>query len=305
MKHIDIHIFGASTAVGESLRRTCNSSNFIRNIYSYSRFPSKYTSDFYYADFNASATFYPAGDAVGSNIWVSFAPIWKFAPFFYRLSLISPHRLHGLSGLIACSSSSVITKRFATNSFDKTLVSKLSTAEQQLLSACNRLEIPCSILQPTLIYGKVGDYGDKNLSRLLHIIRRLPFLPLPSQTGLRQPIHASQLASLSLQLAYHISSSPLAAPSSEIIPVGGDTTLTYTDMIMQLMLANPSSDSLSYCHLLPIPNRLFFLLSAPLLLRSPKTFEAVYRMGADLSGFTPVHKFLGTAPQPFPVLPIA
>jgi hypothetical protein len=41
------------------------------------------------------------------------------------------------------------------------------------------------------------------------------------------------------------------------------------------------------------------------LLPSPKAFEAVLRMGANLSGFTPAHQLLGREPQPFPVLPLA
>jgi hypothetical protein len=57
--------------------------------------------------------------------------------------------------------------------------------------------------------------------------------------------------------------------------------------------------------LLPIPNRVFFNLAAPKLLHSPKAFEAVLRMGANLAGFTPAHQLLGTDPQPFPVLPLS
>jgi hypothetical protein len=47
---------------------------------------------------------------------------------------------------------------------------------------------------------------------------------------------------------------------------------------------------------------LFFLLSAPLLLHSPKAFEAVLRMAADLAGFTTAHQLLEQPPAPFPVL---
>ena len=56
--------------------------------------------------------------------------------------------------------------------------------------------------------------------------------------------------------------------------------------------------------LLGLPPRLFQTLAAPLLLLSPKRFEAVLRMGADLAGFTPVHRILGGPPEPFPVLPL-
>jgi len=91
----------------------------------------------------------------------------------------------------------------------------------------------------------------------------------------------------------------------ERITLGGDTTLSYAAMISALQEAQPAGDPARRCGLLPIPNRLFFSLAAPLLLRSPKAFEAVLRIGADLSGFTPAHKLLGREPQPFPVLPLA
>ena len=54
-----------------------------------------------------------------------------------------------------------------------------------------------------------------------------------------------------------------------------------------------------------IPNRLFFALAAPLLLRSPKAFEAVLRISADLAGFTPSHSLLGQRLQHFYVQPFA
>jgi hypothetical protein len=172
------------------------------------------------------------------------------------------------------------------------------------LAICSRLQVPCRILQPTLIYGQVGPYGDRNLSRLLQLLRRLPCLPLPAETGLRQPIHASQLAAVALHMAEQLRGSGWDPTLPERIPLGGDTTFTYASMISALQQAQPAGDPARRCRLLPIPNRLFFSLAAPLLLRSPKAFEAVLRMGANLSGFTPAHQLLGFHPQPFPVLPL-
>jgi hypothetical protein len=207
--------------------------------------------------------------------------------------------------VIACSSSSAITKRFAANRCDRELLARLSGAEDQLLATCGRLQVPCHILQPTLIYGQAAPYGDRNLSKLLQLLRRLPFLPLPAESGLRQPIHASQLAAVALHMAEQLSGSGCHPSLPERITLGGDTTLSYASMISALQHAQPADDPARRCLLLPIPNRLFFSLAAPLLLRSPKAFEAVLRMGANLSGFTPAHQLLGREPQPFPVLPLA
>jgi hypothetical protein len=91
----------------------------------------------------------------------------------------------------------------------------------------------------------------------------------------------------------------------ERIALGGDTSLSYESMIRALQKAQPASDPTQRCRLLPIPNRLFFSLAAPMLPHSPKAFDAVLRMGANLAGFTPAHQLLGTDPQPFPVLPLS
>ena len=297
---MQLHLFGAATPTGESFRQQASSAAPTWPLHAYSR-----SSDATPADFTKPAAFCPAGEPAGPGIWISFGPIWLLAPFIEQLARDHPERLTGLRGLIACSSSSAITKRFAANRFDRELVARLSAAEEHLLATCHRLQVPCRILQPTLIYGQVGPYGDRNLSRLLQLLRRLPCLPLPAQSGLRQPIHASQLAAVALQLAQQLGGAGWDPSLPERIALGGDTTLTYAAMISALQQAQPPGDAARRCRLLPLPNRLFFSLSTPLLLRSPKAFEAVLRMGANLSGFTPAHQLLGREPQTFPVLPLA
>lgn len=246
---------------------------------------------------------HPDGDPSASCLWISFAPIWLFATFLERLALDHPDRLHGLLGVIACSSSSVITKRYAYNRWDRELVSRLMTAEDQLLATCKRLELPCRILRPTLVYGRVGSYADRNLSVVLQLMRHLPFIPVPSHTGFRQPIHASQLAAVALYLVHQFIITPWSLSAPPYIALGGDSELSYTSMLRVLQQALPYNDPARRCYVLPIPNRLFHTTLSPLLLFYPKTFEALLRMGVDLSGFTPSHQILSRQPQPFPVQP--
>ena len=297
---LNIHLFGASTSTGQSFIKQAACAELECSLHSYSR-----SSTFNCVDFTNPETFIPVGEPGTPAIWISFGPIWLLAPFLEQLSIHHPERLQGLRGVIACSSSSSITKRFAANRFDWELAALLKSSEQLLLANCQRLNLNCRILCPTLIYGKVGTYSDRNLSRVLQQLRRFPLLPLPSDTGLRQPIHASQLASVALHSVLLLSSSDLQSTVSECIPLGGDSTLTYTEMIRALQQAQPRSDPAHSCKLLPIPNRFFFLLAAPLLLRSPKSFEAVHRIGSNLAGFTPAHQILGCEPVPFPVQPLA
>ena len=291
---MQVHLFGATTPTGEALRQRLALAQPDWDLHAYSRRTHA-------ADFCNPDAFRPAGDSVAASIWISFAPIWLLAPFFQQLASSHPKRLQGLRGVIACSSSSVLTKRFAANRFDRQLVAQLNEAEAQLINSCRHLQIPCLILQPTLIYGQVGPYSDQNLSRLLVVLRRMPLLPLPAHTGLRQPIHAGQLAAVALRLAEQFAAGVLDASHPERITLGGDQLLSYRAMLQALQLAQPPGDRARRCRLLPIPNRLFFLLSAPLLLHSPKVYEAVLRMAADLAGFTPAHQLLEQLPAPFPV----
>ena len=297
---MDLHLFGASSPVGEALRQQFSSLPFPGSLFSYSR--SDLSS--LRADFNDPSTFYPGGDPNAPCVWVSFAPIWLLAPFLDHLSLRFPERLRGLRYVFACSSSSVITKRYAVNSFDRELVTKLNHAEDLLIATCKRHQIHCTILRPTLIYGRVGGHLDRNLSRLISLMRWLPLLPIPSRTGLRQPIHARQLASVVLAIFRQFIAKGFDTQLSQRISVGGDSVLSYFAMLRAMQLSLPHTDPARHCLLLPMPTRLFQAAAFPLLLFYPKVFEALLRISADLSGFTPSHHFLSGHPEDFPVLPI-
>lgn len=236
---------------------------------------------------------------------LSFAPLWHLAPFlatWLRAADRGEAADQRPVGVVACSSSSVVSKRFAANAADQALVRRLLDAEATLAEACRAAAIPCHIVRPTLIYGAAGGYGDRNLSVLLRLMRRLPLLPIPARTGLRQPIHARQLAAAVLRLADQ--PDPQATP----LNLGGDDTLSYAAMLRRLrqrVLELDPDDPAGRCRLVPLPLPLFHLLAAPLLPVRPKLFEAVLRIEADLAGFTPAHRLLGGAPQPFPLQPLA
>ena len=293
---MQLHLFGSATPTGQAFRECAAHAEPNWTLHAYSRRSSTHP-----ADFSDPVNFSPVGEVGSPSIWISFGPIWLLAPFIEYLASAYPGRLAGMRGLIACSSSSIFTKRYSFNSFDRQLVGSLTNAEEKLLSSCRHLQVSCHILQPTLIYGQVGSYSDRNLSRVLQLLRQLPLLPLPASTGLRQPIHARQLAAVAFRLAQQLSSCDWDTALPERIPLGGDVSLSYRAMIRALQEAQPSGDLAQRCRLLPIPSRLFYLLAAPLVLRSPKAFEAILRIGADLAGFTPCHQLLAEPPKPFPL----
>ena len=232
---INLHLFGAQTPTGEALKRQLCLSHHTLSLFSYSRHEPSLLP----LDLNDPGAFRFGGDPGVPAICISFGPIWLLASFLEDLSLNHPDRLQSLRGLIACSSSSVITKRFASNRFDRELVARLTSSEDRLHATCRHLDLPCRILRPTLIYGRVGPFVDKNLSRLTSLMRRLPLLPLPAHTGLRQPIHACQLAAVVTELVHQFTTNGWNSKPSQIITLGGDTEISYADMLSAIQLLCP------------------------------------------------------------------
>ena len=138
------------------------------------------------ADFSDPSSFRPGGDPYSPGLLISLGPIWLLAPFLERLALEHPDRLKSVRGVIASSSSSAITKRFAFNRFDQELVNRLTTAEGQLSHICLRLNLPCHILRPasTIAWSICGSQS-KPLNFADAVV---PALALPAH-GLRR-IHA-------------------------------------------------------------------------------------------------------------------
>lgn len=234
----------------------------------------------------------------GPQIWICFAHLWLLAPFLEALMAVQPKALEGLLGVVACGSSSVITKRYAANDFDRDLVRRLATSQELLLAECRQLGVPARILAPTLIHGRTAHHHDNNVETLLLWLRRLPLLPLPAHTGLRQPIAAADLAAVALDQAQR-----LTAPDavSALLPLGGDEELSYRQLLQRLQRGDPRA---ARCLLLKLPTRLFQVMASPLLLLSPKTFEALQRISADLAGFPSVAKLLDRPRRPFaPAIP--
>jgi uncharacterized protein YbjT (DUF2867 family) len=79
-----------------------------------------------------------------------------------------------------------------------------------------------TILRPTMIY---GDPGDRNLSRLLPLLRRARVLPIPGGRHLQQPVHAADVADAVLAAAER----PAAA--GHTYDVAGPEPLTFAELL--------------------------------------------------------------------------
>ena len=151
-----------------------------------------------------------------------------------------------------------------------------------------------------MIYGQVGAYQDSNISRLSKAIATYPFIIFPKNSGKRQPIHASQLAAIVLKMATDLQTNALS--SSLLLEVGGDEELSYFTMLQRLQSSSSREGKKRRCKLLTIPTQLFFFLAAPIALLSLKRYEAILRIGADLSGFTTASSLLQKSPVVFPLV---
>ncbi len=219
----------------------------------------------------------PAVEAV-----FSLSPIW-----------LLPAALPALAGagagrLIAFSSTSVVTKAASPVAQERDTAARLAEGEAATMALCAAAGIAWTLLRPTLIY---AEGLDRNVSRLAALAGRFGVLPLSGAgAGLRQPVHAQDLA----QAALAALDRPASFGRTYALP--GGETLSYRAMagrVFEGLGRRP--------RLLAVPPplwRLGLALAGPLL---PGATAAMgERMGADLTFDPgPARRDLGWTPRPF------
>ena len=173
--------------------------------------------------------------------------------------------------------------------------------EEKLIILKNKYDINVSLIRPTLIYDDMGTNSDKNISVLLKIIKNAFILPLPSHTGLRQPIHFSQIGESILSISKSYQLDKKKKGTTQVINLGGDEELTYQEILNRIKKYLKKSNSFNNCIFIKIPNRLFFLLCIPILIFSPKLYESIQRITINMNGFTKSYKVSGSKGKKFPV----
>jgi len=96
----------------------------------------------------------------------------------------------GSPRIVAMSSMSAESKRHSPDPAERELAARLRESEERLLTRCAEWGSGCTILRATLIYGGAGGSLEKMAARA----RRRHVFPLPRGRGLRQPVHADDLA---------------------------------------------------------------------------------------------------------------
>ncbi len=231
----------------------------------------------------------------GNGIVINLAPIWSFTNYLNYLQSHDVNNLKKIKNIITCSSTSVLTKKYSNNIKDKCLVSKLENAENFLVYLSNKFNIPYTIIRPTLIYGQYKQDKDKNLSKIELALKFLPFIVLPENSGLRQPIHATQVANVIVRLL------KIDKYKNKIINIGGDEIISYEEMIKRIRDKKLRNKISSRCIIFTIPSNYFYFMANILFLINPNFNAAIYRLCSDFAGFNKAHEIIKTKPLSFPV----
>ena len=137
----------------------------------------------------------------------------------------------GVKRVVAFSSTSMLTKVKSTSAFDLAQVDRLQRAEDALTDACQKLGMTWTILRPTMIYGGLRPRGVVNeIARVIRVTGG--WFPLVGDaSGLRQPVHAADLAIAAIQA----SESEKAA--NRAFNLSGAEKLTFKHMVEKIFQA--------------------------------------------------------------------
>jgi nucleoside-diphosphate-sugar epimerase len=192
--------------------------------------------------------------------------------------------------VVAFGSTSIATKHDSIDPAERDVVERLRRAEAMLHAWATRAQVDLTILRPTLIYGAGID---RNLSRLVGFAQSCGFLLLPrAATGLRQPVHADDLAAAAARAAGRF-----GLPQS-VYDLPGGETLGYREMATRVLAClDPPRRVIA----VPTPLLRLTLHAAKRLGRLRDTGEAMLdRMQRDLVfDAGPAQRDLDYEPRPF------
>jgi nucleoside-diphosphate-sugar epimerase len=172
--------------------------------------------------------------------WLCVAPIWHLPDYFPLLEAC------GARCVVALSSTSRFTKSRSSDVAEHAIAANFAEGEQRLQEWAQSRGVRWVVLRPTLIYG-LG--RDKNIAEITRFVGRFGFFPVFGKaTGLRQPIHAEDVAGACVAAL----GSPAAA--NRAYNMSGAEVLTYREMLGRVFVAlrRPT-------RLVPVPLVLFKL----------------------------------------------
>jgi uncharacterized protein YbjT (DUF2867 family) len=207
---------------------------------------------------------------------ISFGPLTGLADWLAHADVVDAPRV------IATSSMSAESKRDSLVSGERDISRQLRESEAQLAAACERHGSAWTVLRPTLVYGAGLD---KSLTPLARRAMRLRVFPLPCGRGLRQPVHAEDIAQAAL--------AALECPASagRVLQIGGGERLSATEMFARVRRSLPVAT-------MPLPLPAWLLRAGKLAL--PRLRGALDRLDNDLVADNgELQRLLGVHPRSF------
>jgi len=217
------------------------------------------------------------------NTLLHCAPIWllpKHLPFLKQV---------GVQRMIVFSSSSVTSKQNSSSHSEQKLVEKLRLSEQTIKYFCAENQIALTIFRPTLVY---GNRRDQNIFHIASFISRYGFFILAGKgKGLRQPVHADDLAAASLSILAN------SVTYGKTYYLAGAGVLSYKEMVKRVFIGlNRKPIIIS----LPISVFRLLLRLAAVTGRFAYTAEMANRMNRDLNySYNDAERDFAYEPQTF------
>lgn len=133
--------------------------------------------------------------------------------------------------IVAFGSTSVLYHDLPRPQGDPLKAAMLRRLEQEFTAACRHHRIAGTLFRPTMVY---GTGMDQNVCRLARVITRSPVIPLPfGADGLRQPIHAADIAEIALKAAAETATDE-SVGKVRIIDIGGGEQLPYRTLVRRI-----------------------------------------------------------------------
>jgi len=157
------------------------------------------------------------------------ASVCSFAPLDALARWIDAGAAPRLERVVATSSMSAASKQASPVAAEREVSRRLREGEAALASACGRRGIAWTIFRPTLIYGAARD---KSLTPLARRAMHWRVFGLPAGLGLRQPVHAADIATAVLCALG-------GGAEGRVLQIGGGERLTASAMFERVRASLP------------------------------------------------------------------
>jgi nucleoside-diphosphate-sugar epimerase len=157
-----------------------------------------------------------------ADILIHTAPIWVLPKALPAIMAAGTRRA------IVFGSQSVFGKRHSLNAAEQAAVDSLANGERQVAQLAAEQGLDLTVLRPTMTYGMGLDV---NITRMARAIRRFHFVPIYNPAGgLRQPVHAGDLAEAAL------AAWDRPATYGKSYNLGGGDQISYRAMVQRLFV---------------------------------------------------------------------